>query len=255
MSTPGQALAGKVAVVTGGGRNVGEAIALRFAREGARVAVVDLDGERAQRTVDLIEAEVPGAAAAFVCDVSEKDSVREMAAAVVETFGGVDVLVNNVAITDRGATVLDLDEDEWDRVIKVTLTSVFLCTKYVGQRMVETGRGGSVITIGSTSGYRARPNATAYPAAKAAVINLTRSFAAQLAPYGIRANSVTPNKVGSPVGQDVEPEDRKRRNLVGRGARPEDIANAVLFLASEESGFIDATDLVVDGGVLNGPMD
>jgi NAD(P)-dependent dehydrogenase (short-subunit alcohol dehydrogenase family) len=248
-------LEGKVAVVTGGGRNVGEAIAARFAREGAKVAVVDLDKERAQRTVDAIAAEVPDSAVAFVCDVSDKDSVREMAAAVVETFGGVDVLVNNVAITDRGATVLDLDEDEWDRVLKVTLTSVFLCTKYVGQRIVDTGRGGSIINIGSTSGYRARPNATAYPAAKAAVINLTRSFAAQLAPYGIRANSVTPNKVGSPVGQDEEPADRKRRNLVGRGAVPEDIANAVLFLASEESGFVDATDLLVDGGVLHGPMD
>ena len=248
-------LAGKVAVVTGGGRNVGEAIAVRFAQEGARVAVVDLDGERAQRTVDLVEEEAPGAAVAVVCDVSDSASVRRMADAVVEAFGGVDVLVNNVAITDRGATVLDLDEAEWDRVLKVTLTSVFLCTKYVGKKIVETGRGGSVINIGSTSGYRARPNATAYPAAKAAVINLTRSFAAQLAPYGIRANSVTPNKVGSPVGQDVEPEDRKRRNLVGRGAQPLDIANAVLFLASEESGFVDATDLVVDGGVLNGPMD
>ncbi len=255
MSTPGQSLAGKVAVVTGGGRNVGEALALRFAQEGAKVAVVDLDKDRAQRTVDLIERELPGVAAPFVCDVSEKNSVKDMAAAVVDTFGGVDVLVNNVAITDRGATVLDLDEDEWDRVLKVTLTSVFLCTKYVGKKIVETGRGGSVINIGSTSGYRARPNATAYPAAKAAVINLTRSFAAQLAPFGIRANSVTPNKVGSPVGQDVEPEERKRRNLVGRGAQPVDIANAVLFLASEESGFIDATDLLVDGGVLHGPMD
>ena len=248
-------LAGKVAVVTGGGSNVGEAIALRFAREGAKIAVVDLDKDRAQRTVDLVEQEAPGAAAAFVCDVSESASVQDMAAAVAEAFGGVDILVNNVAITDRGATVLDLDEDEWDRVLKVTLTSVFLCTKYVGKRIVETGRGGSIINIGSTSGYRARPNATAYPAAKAAVINLTRSFAAQLAPYGIRANSVTPNKVGSPVGQDVEPEDRKRKNLVGRGGHPEDIANAVLFLASEESGFIDATDLLVDGGVLHGPMD
>jgi NAD(P)-dependent dehydrogenase (short-subunit alcohol dehydrogenase family) len=248
-------LEGKVAVVTGGGRNVGEAIAVRFAQEGARVAVVDLDEERAQRTVDLVEKEAPGAAVAVVCDVSDSASVQRMADAVVEAFGGVDVLVNNVAITDRGATVLDLDEAEWDRVLKVTLTSVFLCTKYVGTKMVETGRGGSVINIGSTSGYRARPNATAYPAAKAAVINLTRSFAAQLAPFGIRANSVTPNKVGSPVGQDVEPEDRKRRNLVGRGAQPLDIANAVLFLASEESGFVDATDLVVDGGVLNGPMD
>ena len=248
-------LAGKVAVVTGGGRNVGEAIAVRFAREGAKVAVVDLDKDRAQHTVDLVEQESPGAGAAFLCDVSDSQSVQDMAAAVVDAFGGVDILVNNVAITDRGATVLDLDEDEWDRVLKVTLTSVFLCTKYVGKRMVETGRGGSVINIGSTSGYRARPNATAYPAAKAAVINLTRSFAAQLAPYGIRANSVTPNKVGSPVGQDVEPEDRKRRNLVGRGGQPVDIANAVLFLASEESGFVDATDLLVDGGVLHGPMD
>lgn len=255
MSTSEGKLAGKVAVVTGGGRNVGEAIALRFAREGAKVAVVDLDEDRARRTVDLVEQEAPGAAAAFVCDVSEKTSVEDMAGAVVETFGGVDVLVNNVAITDRGSTVLDLDENEWDRVLKVTLTSVFLCTKYVGKRMVETGRGGSVINIGSTSGYRARPNATAYPAAKAAVINLTRSFAAQLAPYGIRANSVTPNKVGSPVGKDVEPEDRKRKNLVGRGGRPKDIADAVLFLASDESGFVDATDLLVDGGVLHGPMD
>ncbi|MFP5336734.1 MAG: SDR family NAD(P)-dependent oxidoreductase [Actinomycetes bacterium] len=255
MSTPAGTLAGRVAVVTGGGRNVGEAIAHRFAREGARVAVVDLDADRARRTVDLITAELPDAAAAFVCDVSDSASVQEMADAVADTFGGVDILVNNVAITDRGATVLDLDEDEWDRVLRVTLTSVFLCTKYVGRKIVETGRGGSVINIGSTSGYRARPNATAYPAAKAAVINLTRSFAAQLAPYGIRANSVTPNKVGSPVGQDVEPEDRRRRNLVGRGAQPLDIANAVLFLASDQSGFIDATDLLVDGGVLHGPMD
>lgn len=181
-----------------------------------KVAVVDLDGDRAQRTVDLVEQEVPGAAVAFVCDVSESASVQEMAVAVAEAFAGVDVLVNNVAITDRG---------------------------------------GSIINIGSTSGYRARPNATAYPAAKAAVINLTRSFAAQLAPYGIRANSVTPNKVGSPVGQDVEPTDRKRSNLVGRGGRPEDIADAVLFMASEESSFITATDLLVDGGVLHGPMD
>jgi NAD(P)-dependent dehydrogenase (short-subunit alcohol dehydrogenase family) len=254
MSGPGEALADKVAVVTGGGRNVGEAIAARFAQEGASVAVVDLDRERAQRTVDRIEQDIPGAAAAFVCDVSDSASVQEMAAAVVERFGGVDVLVNNVAITDRGATVLDLAEAEWDRVLKVTLTSVFLCTKYVGQRIVDTGRGGAIVNIGSTSGYRARPNATAYPAAKAAVINLTRSFAAQLAPHGIRANSVTPNKVGSPVGEDVEPEGRKRSNLVGRGGRPEDIASAVLFMASDESGFITATDLLVDGGVLHGPM-
>ncbi len=248
-------LDGRVAVVTGGGRNVGEAIALTFAREGARVAVVDLDADRGQRTVDKVEAELPGAAAAFLCDVADSDDVQRMVRSVVDTFGGVDLLVNNVAITDRGATVLDLDEDEWDRVLKVTLTSVFLCTKYVGRCLVEQGRGGAIVNIGSTSGYRARPNATAYPAAKAAVINVTRSFAAQLAPYRIRVNSVTPNKVGSPVGQDAEPQDRRRSNLVGRGGRPEDIASAVLFMVSDDASFITATDLLVDGGVLHGPMD
>ena len=245
---------GQVALVTGAGRNVGAAIALSFARAGARVAVVDLDAERGKRTAAAIEAEVPGAARPFVCDVADPDDVQRMVAAVVAELGGVDVLVNNVAITDRGATVLDLDEAEWDRVLRVTLTSVFLCTKYVGRRMVEQQRGGAIVNIGSTSGYRARPNASAYPAAKAAVINVTRSFAAQLAPHGIRVNSITPNKVGSPVGQDVEPADRPRSNLLGRGARPDDIASAVLFMASDGAGFITATDLVVDGGVLNGPM-
>jgi NAD(P)-dependent dehydrogenase (short-subunit alcohol dehydrogenase family) len=244
----------KVALVTGGGRNVGEAIATAFASEGARVAVVDLDPARAERTVDRIERELPGAAAAFVSDVSDSGQVKRLVGEVVDRFGGVDVLVNNVAITDRGATVLDLDEDEWDRVLRTTLTSVFLCTKYVGRQMADQGRGGAVVNIGSTSGYRARGNALAYPAAKAAVIGMTRSLAAQLAPHGIRVNSVTPNKVGSPVGKEEEPPDRKRSNLLGRGCRPEEIATAVVFMASAESSFVTATDLVVDGGALNGLM-
>jgi 3-oxoacyl-[acyl-carrier protein] reductase len=246
----------QVAVVTGAGRNVGAAIALSLAREGATIAVVDLDHDRAEQTVKSIDAELPGAAVAFVCDVSDRDSVEATVAAIVAQLGGVDILVNNVAITDRGATVLDLDEGEWDRVLKVTLTSVFLCTKYFGRQMVAQARGGAVVNIGSTSGYRARPNALAYPAAKAAVINMTRSLAAQLAPYQIRVNSVTPNKVGSPVGRAEEPKDRPRKgNMLGRGGRPEDIASAVRFLVSSDASFITSTDLVVDGGVLNGVMD
>jgi NAD(P)-dependent dehydrogenase (short-subunit alcohol dehydrogenase family) len=246
----------QVAMVTGAGRNVGAAIALSLAREGAVIAVVDLDRERAEQTVEAIDAELPGVAVAFVCDVSDRDSVEATVAEVVARLGGIDILVNNVAITDRGATVLDLDEGEWDRVLKVTLTSVFLCTKYAGRQMVAQGRGGAVVNIGSTSGYRARPNALAYPAAKAAVINMTRSLAAQLAPHRIRVNSVTPNKVGSPVGRSEEPKDRPRKgNMLGRGGRPEDIAAAVRFLVSEDASFITSTDLVVDGGVLNGVMD
>ena len=245
----------QVAVVTGAGRNVGAAIALDMAREGAKVAVVDLDAARANATVKQIDAECPGAAKAFICDVASAVDVRKTMDAIADHFGRIDILVNNVAITDRGATVLDLDEDIWDQVLKVTLTSVFLCTKYAGLKMVAGGRGGNVINIGSTSGYRARNNALAYPAAKAAVINMTRSIAAQLAPHGIRVNSVTPNKVGSPVGRDEEPTDRPRKNMLGRGCRPEDIAGAVLFLVSAKASFITSTDMIVDGGVLNGVMD
>lgn len=248
-------LEGRVAVVTGAGRNVGAAIAARMVRDGAKVAVVDLDEGRAQATVEKINAETPGAAERFLCNVADKDSVAKTMEAIADHFGGIDILVNNVAITDRGATVLDLDEDEWDKVLRVTLTSVFLCTKYAGRKMVAGGRGGAVVNIGSTSGYRARPNALAYPAAKAAVINVTRSMAAQLAPHGIRVNSVTPNKVGSPVGRDEEPENRPRKNMLGRGCRPEDIAGAVAYLVSEDAGFVTSTDLVVDGGVLYGVMD
>jgi NAD(P)-dependent dehydrogenase (short-subunit alcohol dehydrogenase family) len=248
-------LTGKAAVVTGAGRNVGEAIALSLAREGARVAVVDLDESRADATAERINAEIPGGAEVFVCDVSDSGDVRKTMDDIADRFGRLDILVNNVAITDRGATVLDLDEDIWDQVLKVTLTSVFLCTKYAGLRMVAAGNGGNVVNIGSTSGYRARPNALAYPAAKAAVINMTRSIAAQLAPHGIRVNSVTPNKVGSPVGRDEEPKGRPRNNMLGRGGRPEDIAGAVTFLVSDDASFITSTDLVVDGGVLNGVMD
>jgi NAD(P)-dependent dehydrogenase (short-subunit alcohol dehydrogenase family) len=248
-------LEGKVAVVTGAGRNVGAAIAARMVRDGAKVAVVDFDGARARATVEKINAETPGAAESFLCDVADKDSVAATMEAIASHFGGIDILVNNVAITDRGATVLDLDEDEWGRVLQVTLTSVFLCTKYAGRKMVAGGRGGAVVNIGSTSGYRARPNALAYPAAKAAVINMTRSMAAQLAPHGIRVNSVTPNKVGSPVGRDEEPEDRPRKNMLGRGCRPEDIAGAVAYMVSDDADFVTSTDLVVDGGVLHGVMD
>jgi NAD(P)-dependent dehydrogenase (short-subunit alcohol dehydrogenase family) len=242
----------KVAIVTGGGRNVGRAIAHRFVDEGARVAVVDLDPERGKRVADELVAIRPGAACFVQCDVSSSPDVQRMVDAVVREFDGVDVLVNNVAITDRGRTVLELEEDLWHRVLAVTLDSVFLCSKYAGRRMVSQGRGGAIVNIGSTSGHRGRRNATAYSAAKGAVVNLTRSLAGQLGEYGIRVNTVTPNKVGSPVGEDEEPADRQRVNLLGRGAEPDDIANAVAFVASGQAGFVTAADLLVDGGSLYG---
>lgn len=240
----------KIAIVTGAGRNVGEAIACRLVQEGATVAVVDMDAERGAATAARLETLRSGSSRFIPCDVSSSDDVQLMVASVVEHLGGVDLLVNNVAITDRGTTVLDLEEDLWHQVMAVTLDSVFLCSKYAGRQMVAQDRGGAIVNIGSTSGYRGRSNATAYSAAKGAVLNLTRSLAAQLGPHGIRVNSVSPNKVGSPVGQDHEPENRKRTNALGRGAVPEDIAAAVAFVASEDARFVTAADLLVDGGSL-----
>lgn len=245
----------KVGIITGGGRNVGQAIAHGLVREGGHAAVVDLDRERGEKIVAELE-ELRGGSARFVeCDVSSSEHVQRMVGEVVDAFGGVDLLVNNVAITDRGRTVLQLDEELWHRVLAVTLDSVFLCSKYVGRQMVAQGRGGAIVNIGSTSGHRGRGNATAYSAAKGAVVNLTRSLATQLGPYGVRVNTVTPNKVGSAVGEDEEPADRNRANLLGRGAVPEDIASAVLFVASDEAGFVTAADLLVDGGSLHGGVD
>lgn len=235
--------------MTGAGRNIGEAIAHLFAAEGARVAVVDIDRARANRTAEAIRAGRPDAALPLCCDVADGASVRGMLAEVLGRWGGVDILVNNVAVTDH-RTVLDLDEAEWDRVLRVTLSSVFVCCKYVGRAMVERGRGGRIVNITSTSGYRGRSEATAYTAAKGGVVNLTRSLAIQLAPYGIRVNSVAPNRIGSPVGVDEVPERRVVTNLVGRPGVPMDIAQAVTFLVSDEAAFITATDLLVDGGAL-----
>ena len=242
-------LDGRAAIVTGAGRNIGEAVASVFADEGARVAVVDMDQGRATTVADRINARHPGAALPLVCDVSSKDAVQGMISAVVSRFGRVDVLVNNVAITDR-KTILELDEDEWDRVLRVTLTSVFLCSKYAGRQMAQQGRGGSIINMASTSGHRGRGNATAYTAAKGGVLNLTRSLAIQLAPYRIRVNSLTPNRVGSPVGEDTVREGGTVKNLVGRNGKPLDVAKAALFLACDDAEFITAADLLVDGGAL-----
>lgn len=238
------------AIVTGAGRNVGEAIAWRFVREDARVVVADIDGEAAARVAKAINDEHPGSAVPFACDVSSPADVQRLVENSWAHLGSIDTLVNCVAITDRPTTVLDLPDDLWQRVIDITLTAAFLLTKYTARRMVAEGSGGVIVHIGSTSGRFARKNALAYPTAKAALYGLVRSLALQLGSHGIRVNTVSPNKVGSPVGTDVEPANRVRKNLLGRACTPEDIANAVAFIVSDEAGFITGTDLLVDGGAV-----
>jgi 3-oxoacyl-[acyl-carrier protein] reductase len=242
-------LENKVAIVTGAGRNIGEEVSLWFAREGARIAVVDLDRGRGEKVASAINTQHKDRAIAVVCDVSSSADVEKMVRTVVDKWGGVDILVNNAAWTDR-KNILDLTEAEWDKVMDVSLKSVFLCSKHAARAMIDGKRKGRIVNLASTSGYVGRTDATAYTAAKAGVLNLTRSLAAQLAPHGIRVNSVTPNRIGSPVGEDVVPENRYVKNLVGRRGVPADIAAAVLFLSADESDFITAADILVDGGAL-----
>lgn len=239
----------KVAIITGAGRNIGEAIAKTLAAEGAGVAVVDLDKGRGEKVVGEINAVHKDRALPVVCDVSSAADVEKMVKTVVQRWGSVDILVNNAAWTDH-KNIFDLTEEEWDKVFGITLKSVFFCTKYLARVMVDQKRKGKIINIASTSGHWGRPEATAYTTAKAGILNLTRSLAVQLAPHGIRVNSISPNRIGSPVGEDVDRPDRVVKNLVGRRGVPQDIANAVLFLASDESDFITAIDLPVDGGAL-----
>jgi NAD(P)-dependent dehydrogenase (short-subunit alcohol dehydrogenase family) len=242
-------LQNQIAVVTGAGRNIGEEVCKLFVEEGAKVAVVDLDQGRGSRVASEINATKPGSAISVVCDVASAASVDQMVQNVVKQFGGIDILVNNAAWTDH-KTLFDITEEEWDRVMNVCLRSVWYCTRSAAKVMMDQKRKGKIINIASTSGHWGRKEATAYTTAKAGVLNFTRSIAVQLAPEGIRVNSVSPNRIGSPVGQEEVPENRFVKNLAGRRGVPMDIAKAVVFLASDESDFIYAIDLPVDGGAL-----
>ncbi len=241
-------LQNQVAIVTGAGRNIGEEVAALLAAEGAKVAVVDMDQGRGAKVADAIKAK-GGQAAAFVANVADEAQVEKMVKDVVATFGGVDILVNNAAISDN-KHMLEITKEEWDRVIAVTLTGPFLVGRAAARQMVAQGRGGKIVNVGSTSGFRGRSRALAYTAAKGGVANLTRSMAVQLAPHNIRVNCVAPNKIGSPVGKAEFDPTRPVVNLRNRTGLPADLAKAVLFLVSDDSDFIVGDILFVDGGVM-----
>lgn len=247
-------LEGKVAIVTGAGRNIGEAVGHLFADEGAKVALIDVRLDAVEKVANAINENHSGAAIALQCDVSSSPEVQSMVLSTVAAFGKIDILVNNAAITDH-TPALDLPEEEWDQILAVTLKSVFLTCKYAGRQLREQGHGGKIINVASTSGHRGRADATAYSAAKGGLLNLTRSLAIQFAEFGVMVNSLTPNRIGSPVGKEEVPsEGRGITNLVGRPGVPLDIANAALFLASDEANFIAAADILVDGGSLAGAL-
>jgi NAD(P)-dependent dehydrogenase (short-subunit alcohol dehydrogenase family) len=219
-------LADKVAIVTGAGRNIGEEISKLFAREGAVIAVVDIDAARGAAVAAEIGA-AGGKAKGFVCDVGKEADIVKCVQDVVAAFGQIDILVNNAAVTDK-KNMFDLTTEEWNHVLAITLTSPFLFGKHVAKAMIARGKGGRMVNVSSTSGYYGRDRATAYAAAKGAVV---------------------PNKIGSPVGKEEIDPSRPVHNLIGRAGVPMDLARAALFLVSDDSDFIAATALFVDGGV------
>src|SRR3954471_11187213 len=237
----------QVAIVTGAGRNIGEAIAKLLSSEGASIAVVDLDKGRADKVTNDIVAG-GGKGRTYVCDVADEAQIIDTVKAVARDFGRIDILVNNAAISDN-KHILDITKEQWDKVIAVTLTAPFLLSQRVARQMVAQGSGGKIVNVGSTSGFFGRSRAVAYSAAKGGVANLTRALAVQLAPHHIRVNGVVPNKIGSPVGKDEFDPTRPVVNLRGRSGVPLDMARAVLFLVSDDSDFIVGDMLFVDGGV------
>jgi NAD(P)-dependent dehydrogenase (short-subunit alcohol dehydrogenase family) len=247
-------LQGKVAIVTGAGSSGpgignGRATALLFAREGARVVLVDAFAERAEETRGLIGDE-GGEAFAVQADVTSLDDCRRMVEAAVERYGRLDILVNNVGISKRG-TVLEVTEEEWDRVMEVNVKSMVLTSQQAIPRMKEGG-GGAIINISSTAGLRAH-NSTPYTTSKAAVIGLTFSMAADHGPDGIRVNCIAPGLMHTPMTAPRMTEELRRHRREAAPLRIEgtgwDVGHAAVFLASDEARFITGVTLPVDAGL------
>lgn len=239
-------LDGDVAIVTGAGQNIGQEMAELFASEGAKLVVVDIDEGRAASTVETIEAD-GGEAVAAVTDVSDPDDVDAMVETAEEAFGQVDILVNNVAISDRDH-FLDLDVETFDQIMAVNLRGTFLCTQAAARSMTESG-GGRIVNVASTSAHKGRAEASAYATSKSGILNFTRSAAKALAEHDIRVNTLSPTRSGSRVGnEEVRSGDVADDILVGRWGRPEDQANGALFLVNPENSFVNGTELMVDGG-------
>ncbi len=245
-------LDGKAAIVVGAANGIGRATALAFAAAGAGVACADVEAPGAKATAAEIE-QSGGQAAAVHLDVTESASCRAAVAATVERFGGVDVLLYGAADSDQTATVLELDESAWDRVVRINLTGAFLMAKATIPAMIARG-GGSVILIASQLGRVASPGRPAYCATKGALIQLAKVLAADHAAQGIRANTLSPGAVETRrmlrrwKTMDEARKVMAPKHLLGRLGQPDEIAQAALYLASDASRFMTGSDLLIDGG-------
>ena len=242
-------LAGKVAVVTGSGRNIGRAIAVRYAQEGAKVVVCDIVAENADRVVEEIKA-AGGEAVADYTDVSQPEQVDALVAHAVEAFGGLHVMVNNGgAVRDAVKHVFDADIAFFDRVIAANLRGHYLCSVAAARHMAKHG-GGVIITTSSGGATRAHRGMTAYDASKGGIEALTRALALDLAPYGIRVVGLIPGFI-APDGSTEQDKSKNAATVpLQRAGVSEDMAGPAVFLASDDAAYVTGSLIPVDGGVL-----
>jgi 3-oxoacyl-[acyl-carrier protein] reductase len=256
-SVASRRLQGRAAIITGASRGIGRASALRLAREGAKI-LVNYRQERAKADEIIQEIEgFGGVAIAFQADVGDRDAVVRMVEKAVEEFRGVDILVNNAGVTLGGGSLLDFKEETFDQMAQVNVKGFLHCTKAVAPHMMEK-RYGKIVNIASIAGFgtAAFLGNLAYASTKAAAIVLTKRLALELGRYGINVNAIAPGliKTDMGVGHQTPAEQKKRiqyfekASMLGRIGEPEDVANAVLFLASDESSFITGQVITVDGG-------
>ena len=243
-------LKGKTALVTGAAQGFGFGIAETFVREGARVAVLDLNGEKAAEAAKAIG----GGAFAVTCDVAKAASVDEAVAEVIAAFGKLDIVVNNAGTTHRNMPMTDVTEEEFDRVFAVNVKSIYLMAKATVPHFRAQG-GGVILNIGSTAGVRPRPGLTWYNGSKGAVNLLSKSMAVELAPDRIRVNAIAPVAGETPLlatfmGEDTPEKRAQFRASIpwGRLSTPQDMANAALYLCSDDAEMVTGTVLAVDGG-------
>jgi 3-oxoacyl-[acyl-carrier protein] reductase len=250
-------LAGKRAVVTGGASGFGLAIAETFAAEGAKVAILDINAAGAEQAAAGIVRKVNGGTAIGVaCDVTSAEQARTAIARTVEAFGGLDIVVNNAGWTHVNKPLMEVTEAEFDRVYAVNVKGIFQMVQAAVPVFRRQGTGGVMLTIGSTAGLRPRPGLTFYNGSKAAANNLSKSLAVELAPDRIRVCAIAPVMgetalLEAFMGMPDTPENRRKFEAtipLGRLSKPSDIANAALYLASDEASFITGVVLEVDGG-------